>query len=157
MAGVWALLSGAHDSQALRPELAPQGVSVTLISPGFVTSEIRHVDDQLARVLDVVDLDRTIVVVTSDHGEGLGDHGVHGHTAGLYDMLIRVPLIVVVPGGPARRAAVPASTIDLAPTIAAFAGVAPDRSWTGRATSRPSPTGATTRPTSTTATRSRRS
>jgi CBS domain-containing protein len=96
-------------------------------------SEIRHVDGQIARLLEHVDLDRTIVVVTSDHGEGLGERGVHGHTAGLHDFLLHVPLIVAVPGAAPRRVATVASIIDIAPTIAAFAGVAPDPSWTGRA------------------------
>ena len=48
--------------------------------------------------------DRTIVVVTADHGEGLGQHGLLDHAAHLYEEQIRVPLLMRWPGAARRRA-----------------------------------------------------
>jgi arylsulfatase A-like enzyme len=75
----------------------------------------------------------TAIVLTADHGEsfdhGYGDHG----GVMLYEELIHIPLIVALPGATAatpRRDEL-ASQIDIAPTIAAIAGVAPSPGWAG--------------------------
>lgn len=58
---------------------------------------VSYVDDQIGKLLDGLRelnfLDNTIVVVTSDHGEGLGDHGSYGHGLTLYLSEIRVPMV----------------------------------------------------------------
>ena len=85
--------------------------------------EIAAVDQQVGRVIDGLrqtgGWDRTMVVVTSDHGESLGEHGYYfDHGEDLFDPSLRIPLIVSMPG--ARRAArsqALASTLDLVPTI----------------------------------------
>jgi arylsulfatase A-like enzyme len=63
---------------------------------------LKYDDDcmgQLLRELDQVGLlKNTIVILTSDHGEGLGDHGLSYHGAALYRELLRVPLIISYPG-----------------------------------------------------------
>ncbi len=58
-------------------------------------------DAHLARLLAAVDFERTVVVVTSDHGEALGDHGFWMHGWTLFDDVVRVPLYVMSPGGTA--------------------------------------------------------
>ena len=55
---------------------------------------LHYIDTQLMRVLGAMDLDKTVVIITSDHGEGLGDHGYWMHGWTLYDSLTRVPLYV---------------------------------------------------------------
>jgi arylsulfatase A-like enzyme len=92
--------------------------------------EVRFVDAQIGRLVErlrmLALLDGTALVVTSDHGEGLGDHGLLEHGANLYDELVRVPLLVRGPGvAPGTRLAGPAQLEDLAPTLAAWAGAAP--------------------------------
>jgi hypothetical protein len=87
--------------------------------------EVRYADAQVGRLLERLRLlgleDRTAVVVTADHGEGLGDHGVLDHGINLHDELVRVPLIVRAPGLPAgRRLAGDAQLEDLFPTILAL-------------------------------------
>jgi choline-sulfatase len=89
--------------------------------------EVRYADAQVARLVErlrLLDiLDQTAVVLTADHGEGLGDHGVLEHGVDLYDELVRVPLIVRAPGVPAgRRLAGPAQLEDVAPTLLALLG-----------------------------------
>ena len=75
--------------------------------------------------------DRTLIVVTSDHGEQLGEHlprqlGLHGQT--LWDTILRVPLVVRDPrrGDRGRRVATQVRTVDVMPTILALAGLDPD-------------------------------
>jgi len=71
--------------------------------------------------------DRAVVIVTSDHGEGLGDHGEEQHSILLYREAIQVPLLLKLPGS--RRAGetvkAPAQLADVAVTVAALAGGQP--------------------------------
>jgi hypothetical protein len=94
-------------------------------------SEIRFVDDELGRLLRAIDPARTIVVVTSDHGETIGD--VSGGHAGLSEEVLRVPLAIAAPGLAPRRLFGLVSLLDVAPTICALAGVTAPPAFTGRA------------------------
>ena len=84
--------------------------------------EVAYVDEILGRFFDrlrALDLyDRATIVLLSDHGEGLGDHGEQEHGLFLYQETIRIPLMVKLPGrSQGRRVAIPVQQIDLAPTI----------------------------------------
>jgi choline-sulfatase len=68
---------------------------------------------------------RTYLLVGSDHGEALGEHGFRTHSSSLYNSEIRVPLIAVGPGIKPRRIARPVGLTDLAPTIMELAGLVP--------------------------------
>ena len=63
---------------------------------------IRMMDDWLARVLEMLDaaglLEDTLVIVTSDHGENLGESNLVGHAFSLDERLIKIPLIAAGPG-----------------------------------------------------------
>ncbi len=98
--------------------------------------EIAFVDSQIARLLGHVEtrvgLSRTLVLVTADHGESLGEHGEDTHGIFLYDSTLRVPFIVAGPGVPSGR--VPTTVargIDVAPTLLDYAGLEP-RAMEGR-------------------------
>ena len=64
--------------------------------------EIASVDRELARVLKAIEqrgeLGKTVVLVTADHGESLGEHGEGAHGLFVYDATIRVPWIMAGPG-----------------------------------------------------------
>jgi len=78
-------------------------------------------------------LERTVVVVTSDHGEEMLEHGRVGHGFTLYEEVIRVPLIVSVPWRTERhdvREVV--RLIDLAPTLLELADIRPPKTFEGR-------------------------
>jgi len=85
--------------------------------------EIAYVDHEIGKVLNKLStlrlLDKTLVVLAADHGEGLGDHGEATHGVFLYESTLRVPLILSLPGPlpTARRVATPVRTIDLVPTL----------------------------------------
>ena len=71
--------------------------------------------------------DGALVVVLSDHGEGLGDHGEQEHGILLYREELQVPLVVKLPGSRRRgtRVAEPVGLVDVLPTLAGELGLAP--------------------------------
>ena len=75
---------------------------------------------------------RTIVIVSADHGEAFGEHGLRNHGKELWEEVIRVPLAVVGPGVAAKRIARQTSLIDLYPTILDLFGVARPAGTHGR-------------------------
>jgi arylsulfatase A-like enzyme len=89
--------------------------------------EVELCDHSLGRLIDELRKrslwQRTVLVVTADHGEALGEHGIPHHGQGLYDVLVRVPLIVSVPGVAPRRVHVPVTTLDIAPTLLDLLGL----------------------------------
>ncbi|MFI5177384.1 MAG: sulfatase-like hydrolase/transferase [Vicinamibacterales bacterium] len=78
--------------------------------------------------------DRATIVLLSDHGEGLGDHGEFEHGLFVYDETIHVPWIMKLPGerSAGRRVADPIQHIDLVPTLATIAGLARPEGLRGR-------------------------
>ncbi len=66
---------------------------------------LRGLDDRLRRFFDALGglglLDECVVVVTSDHGENLGEHGLVDHQGSLHETVLRVPLLVAGPSVPA--------------------------------------------------------
>ena len=86
-------------------------------------AEVAYADSLVGRLREMLEgrnlLDRTLLVVTGDHGEGLGDHGEYFHGFFVYDSTVRVPLIVRLPEGRlgGRRVDAAVSHVDLRPTI----------------------------------------
>jgi arylsulfatase A-like enzyme len=87
---------------------------------------LAYIDEQLGLLFDELRrrgvLDQTLIIVTSDHGEGLGEHGLFDHGESLYRTEVRVPLVIVPPSGLNRPVVVdktvslrdvPATIIDL--------------------------------------------
>ncbi len=85
--------------------------------------EIAYVDRKLGELIRFLEesevLDETLLVVTADHGEHLAEHGLMGHEFSLYDELLRVPLILRLPGRvrAGLRVEAPVSHVDVLPTI----------------------------------------
>jgi arylsulfatase A-like enzyme len=65
----------------------------------------------------------TVVVLTADHGESLGEHDVFYDHRGLYEPSVRIPLIIHVPGLPPTISDEPVSTLDIAPTVVELMGL----------------------------------
>ncbi|HEX2572910.1 MAG TPA: sulfatase-like hydrolase/transferase [Polyangia bacterium] len=103
--------------------------------------EVSFVDlylDRLFQALKKTGLDKnTAVVVFSDHGEAFGEHRFGGellyfHGQTLYDELLRVPLVIKVPGTPGRRIDDRVMLIDLGPTVVELGGAQVPPSFRGR-------------------------
>ncbi len=98
--------------------------------------EIAFADSQIARVFEWLrahkEIERTLIVVSGDHGEGLGDHGERTHGMLVYDSTLRVPLVVASPGHPAGARDDAVSLVDVAPTIVRAAGATPPDAMKGR-------------------------
>ncbi|MBL8840385.1 MAG: sulfatase [Planctomycetes bacterium] len=88
---------------------------------------VAQADRDVGRLLDELArlrlADRTIVVVTSDHGEEFLEHGDLSHARSLFDEILRVPLLIHVPGAIARTLAEPVEHVDVAPTLLARLGL----------------------------------
>jgi len=121
---VWIHLFDPHT-----PYAAPEPYRTQYASAPY-DGEIAFVDSvigQLTRELTAKGLyDKTLIVFTSDHGEGLGDHGEDTHGLFLYDSTVHVPLIVKFPGSRWKGRVVGDQVrgIDVAPTILDVLGVA---------------------------------
>jgi arylsulfatase A-like enzyme len=98
---------------------------------GLYDGEIRYTDDVLIkplinklRALNIYD--RTLLIVTSDHGEGLYDHATWDHIHNLYDESLKVPLIIKFPGSKhaGRKLSPIVRLIDIMPTILEELGIA---------------------------------
>jgi len=91
--------------------------------------EVSAADAVVGRLLEILDrqgvYDRAAIVLVSDHGEGLGDHGEDEHGILLHREVLHVPLIVKLPGGrdAGRRLEAPVHLIDVAPTLLELAGL----------------------------------
>jgi len=91
--------------------------------------EIAYVDRRIGEVVHSLRrhglLDQTVVVVTSDHGEMLGEHGFMDHKFTLYEPVLRIPLILryprAIPAG--QRLETPVLLLDLYPTLLGLAGI----------------------------------
>jgi arylsulfatase A-like enzyme len=94
-------------------------------------ASIRRMDADLGVVLDTLTktgrLDKTIIIIVSDHGESLGEHGELLHGDSFFDPIVRVPLIIRVPGvaGDAQARGALVSHVDLLPTVLELVGAVP--------------------------------
>jgi arylsulfatase A-like enzyme len=99
---------------------------------------IRYVDQSVQHLLSELNerniLSNTIVVFTSDHGQGFGDHGIYGHGKSLYRQEIKVPLILWKPGlvPAAVRVPTPVSLTDIPATILDLSGADNKQALPGR-------------------------
>jgi arylsulfatase A-like enzyme len=98
---------------------------------------VSYLDERLGELFDELErrgvLDRTLLVVTADHGEGLGEHGLFDHGESLYQSEIRVPLLIVLPARSRYQAVVPetVSLRDLPATIIDLVGLVADSPFPG--------------------------
>jgi len=104
-----------------QPINAPEPHSSRFTEP--YSSEIAYADEQLGGVLELLkrqgEYDRTLIVFTSDHGEGLLDHSESTHSLLIFDSTMHVPLIVKSPDekSPGRRVDRLTSVVDIMPSI----------------------------------------
>jgi arylsulfatase A-like enzyme/Tfp pilus assembly protein PilF len=115
---------------------APPGAWVEQAGGQPYDGEVAYADAQLGRVLDALQAggqaDRTLVIVTGDHGESLGEHGEPTHGLLVYEGAVRIPLVIAGPGVPRAERADAASLVDVLPTVLRLLGFQPAAGVTGR-------------------------
>src|SRR3569623_1903154 len=117
----------------------PDVVDYGSTEPDLYDAEIKWTDQQIGRLLDELQrlpsTPNTIIVITSDHGDSMGEHtvpvGTHG--TALYRELQNVPMIFYVPDNAPHLIGGATSNLDIVPTIAELAGIdVHDLSFEGR-------------------------
>jgi arylsulfatase A-like enzyme len=114
---LWLHFYDPHLSYEPHPEVPSFGSSRMDLYDGEIRFTDLHVGRVLARLKELGLWSRTAVVVTGDHGEGFGEHGITEHGFDLYPAQTKVPFIVRVPGLPSGRLTVPVGHVDIAPTL----------------------------------------
>lgn len=122
----WAHFLDPHDQYMHHP-----GIDWGKKPRDMYDGEVTFTDTYLGKLLDFIAgrswAERTIIVVTSDHGEEFGEHRMTRHGFEVWDTLVHVPLFFSAPGAAPRRIASLRSGLDLAPTFLDLFGV----SWDG--------------------------
>ncbi|HEX8792163.1 MAG TPA: sulfatase [Polyangiaceae bacterium] len=97
--------------------------------------EVTFTDRAVGKLLDFIAskswAGRTILIVTSDHGEEFGEHNMSRHGFEVWNTLVHVPLMIQAPGAKARHIDVPRSDVDLAPTILELYGLPAEPTFEG--------------------------
>lgn len=94
--------------------------------------EILYTDSHVGKLLDAIDAigerEKTLVVLTADHGEEFYEHGRPDHRAGLYEEVMNVPFVMRWPGHirPGTVIGAPVRSIDIAPTVLGYVGADPE-------------------------------
>jgi arylsulfatase A-like enzyme len=129
---LWLHYYDPHLAYETHPEVPAFGSSRVDLYYG----EIRFTDLHFGRLVEHLRAaglwDRTAVVLTGDHGEGFGEHGVTEHGFDLYPAQTKVPFIVRVPGLAPRHVRAPVGHVDIAPTLVNLARGKPEAAFIGR-------------------------
>ncbi|MFC4407867.1 sulfatase [Haloarchaeobius iranensis] len=84
--------------------------------------EIRYNDAKIGALIKSLRnrdlLEKSLLIITADHGDAFGEHGYYEHPRYLHDEITHVPLLVRPPGGGEEDVEAPASTLDVAATVA---------------------------------------
>ena len=103
---------------------------------------IAYLDRQLGLLLDEMErgglLENTMVIVTSDHGDQIGEHGMISHGSSVYRQEVHVPLLVIPPSHRSRPGVVvePVSLREIPATVAEWVGLGPRSPFPGRSLTR---------------------
>jgi len=129
---LWIHYYDPHLSYETHPEVPPFGTSRVDGYDGEIRFTDLHLGRLIAHLREIGLWGRTAVVLTGDHGEGFGEHGVTEHGFDLYPAQTKVPFIVRVPGIAPRRVRAPVGHVDIAPTLVNLARGAAEPSFIGR-------------------------
>ena len=112
--------------QLNRGEVEPDAGAAEALSRLY-DAEVAQNDRAFGQLLDELDgrglAENTVVIYVSDHGEEFEEHGRWEHGVSLYEEVLRIPLVMRLPGVAPRRVEVPAQHVDLLPTLLGYLGI----------------------------------
>lgn len=121
-----------HRAQDTGPGSSPDPAAINYYDNGVVRT-----DEVIAELLSTLErkgyLKKALVVITADHGESLGEHGLYVHANSVREQLLRIPLVFIAYGyhpEPLQPHAL-AAQVDIAPTILAEIGIPRPTTWVG--------------------------
>jgi arylsulfatase A-like enzyme len=132
----------AHVPYRPSPEFVGRFASPKRVNVGLYDGAIASIDHEVGRLFSELNtrgvLDKTIVIITSDHGEQFGEHGLRLHANSLYLPLLHVPLMVRYParGTKGTRVDTPVTLRDLASTVIDLANLTGETSIPGSSLAR---------------------
>src|SRR5262249_19044615 len=98
--------------------------------------EIAYVDHVFGKLISDLEqsklLNKTLIIVTGDHGESLGEHDERTHSLFIYNATLHVPLMIRLPAGKSKVIDDVVGHIDIAPTILEWLGISPDSQMQGK-------------------------
>jgi choline-sulfatase len=116
----WVHFFDAH--QPYHPSASDLSLSVTPYD-----ASIAGIDRQIGRIVETLRskglLENTLLIVTADHGESLGEHGEQTHAIFVYDATVRVPLLIRYPAFTPAVYASPVRSVDIMPTVLGILGL----------------------------------
>lgn len=124
----WRVARVGHGEDAVLASPEAQRKDNIEIIQALYDGELAYLDHKIGELMQFIEtlgiMDETVVVVTSDHGDSLGEHDQVGHRMTLYEPLVHVPLIIRYPAcfQPGMRVPQQVSLIDLYPTLLELAG-----------------------------------
>ncbi|MBW2276988.1 MAG: sulfatase [Deltaproteobacteria bacterium] len=129
---LWAHFMDPHRDYLEHAEFSTFGKTPRDLYDGEVAFTDHHVGRVIAALEEQGLLERTVVVITSDHGEAFGEHGYAYHGRFLWEEIVRVPWVWYVPGLRPRRVKSRVSQVDLAATVYELLRVEPPAQAGGR-------------------------
>ncbi|MDE2691052.1 MAG: sulfatase [Acidobacteriota bacterium] len=109
-----------------RGEVEPEPGTAEALSRLY-DAEVAQNDRAFGELLDELSVrgldEDTAVIYVSDHGEEFAEHGRWEHGLSLYEEVLRVPLVMRLPGVPPRRVEAPAQHVDVLPTLLGYLGI----------------------------------
>jgi arylsulfatase A-like enzyme len=124
---MWAHYFDPHANYMPHPEAPDFRPGQKMWSKPAYDGEVWFTDHHLGRLIDFIASQpwgkKTAIIITSDHGETFDEHGMSFHGVDLWEPLVRVPLIVYVPGVKPHRVMKKRSNIDLVPTVLDLMGI----------------------------------
>jgi choline-sulfatase len=126
---LWVHYFDPHANYVAHPEAPDFRAGAKSWAKPAYDGEVWFTDHHLGRLFDYIFSQpwgaKTAIVITADHGEAFDEHGMNWHGVDLWEPLVRVPLVVYVPGVKPHHVPVKRSLIDLVPTIVDLMGVLP--------------------------------
>jgi len=123
---VWLHLIEPHEWEQEFPAREYRGESNRRRYDRGLNAADRALSPLLRHLTSSASVARTVVALTSDHGEGLGDHAAAYHATDLYNSQLRVPLVLAGPGvARGARIRAPVGLVDVGPTLLELAGYRP--------------------------------